>query len=104
MQIQTQMANDPWQTHSCGLTDKELLRQTKPSKETSVFERNAPALAGAGERGWALETKQLPLPTLLFVTKGQVYGTATSQTSEGPEKHTANLWAHPPANKLSQKM
>lgn len=89
MQIQTQMANDPWQTHSCGLTDKELLRQTKHSKKTSIFERSAPALAGTAERGWALETKQLPLPTSLFAPKGQIYGTASSQTSEGHEKHTA---------------
>lgn len=72
MQIQTQMVNDPRQIHFCGLTEKELLRQTKHSKKTSAFERGAPA--GIGERGWALETEQVPFPTSLFVPKGHIYG------------------------------
>lgn len=70
----------------CGLTDKELLRQRKHSKKTCTSERSAPA--GISERGWALETKQFPFPIFLFVTKGHIYGHSTSQTSEGPEKHT----------------
>lgn len=46
-----------------GLTDKELLRQTTHGKKTSIFERNAPALAGITERP-GIGDQAAPLPHL----------------------------------------
>lgn len=87
-----------------GLTDKELLRQTTHSKKTSIFERSAPALASITERGQALETKQLPFPTFVFVTKGHFYGHSHQSNIWRAWKAHSDLWAHLPVNKLSQKL
>lgn len=90
MQIKTQMVDDPWHRlifH--GLTDKELLRQTKHSKKIYIFERSASALASISKRGRAFETKQLPLPHLFcLLLKVMFVGTIISQLSEGLENHT----------------